>query len=52
VAQALLDFSDCRPGIWPGIEPALYEVHSIGETTADVKEGSRLPGVTIWAKEQ
>jgi hypothetical protein len=48
---ALLDFSDRRPEIWPGIEPGLYEVYSVGETTAEVKEGSRLPGMSVWAVE-
>jgi hypothetical protein len=51
VIGALLDFSDARPKIWPGIEPSLYEVYSVGEREADIKEGSKLPGATIWAKE-
>jgi hypothetical protein len=51
VRAALLDFSDRRPEIWPGIEPSLYEVFSVGETTAEVKEGSKMPGMTVWAKE-
>jgi hypothetical protein len=51
VREALLDFSERRPEIWPGIEPSLYEVYSVGETTADVKEGSKLPGMTVWARE-
>lgn len=51
VRAALLDFSERRPEIWPGIEPSLYEVYSVGETTADIKEGSKMPGMTVWAKE-
>src|SRR5881397_484355 len=31
VREALLDFSDRRPEIWPGIEPSLYKVYSVGE---------------------
>jgi hypothetical protein len=51
VRAALLDFSDRRPEIWPGIEPSLYEVYTIGDTFADVQEGSKMPGARIWAKE-
>ena len=39
------------PEIWPGIEPSLYEVYTIGDTFADVQEGSKMPGAKIWAKE-
>jgi hypothetical protein len=52
VRAALLDFSDRRPEIWPGIEPSLYEVYTIGDTFADVREGSKMPGARIWAKER
>jgi hypothetical protein len=51
VRAALLDFSDRRPQIWPGIEPTLYEVYSVGETSAEIKEGTRMPGMTVWAVE-
>ena len=51
VRAALLDFSDRRPEIWPGIDPSLYEVYTIGDTFADVREGSKMPGTSIWAKE-
>jgi len=51
VREALLDFSDRRPDIWPGLERTLYEVYSVGETSADVKEGSKMPGMTVWARE-
>jgi hypothetical protein len=52
VREALIDFSPRRPDIWPGIERSLYEVYSVGETTAFVKEGSKFPGMTVWAKER
>lgn len=52
VRAALLDFSERRPDIWPGLERSLYEVYSVGETTADVKEGSKMPAMTIWARER
>jgi hypothetical protein len=51
VKAALLDFSERRPEIWPGIEPSLYEVYEVGETSADIQEGSKFPGTKIWAKE-
>jgi hypothetical protein len=52
VREALLDFSDRRPDIWPDLERSLYEVYEVRETSADVKEGSKLPGKAIWAKER
>ena len=51
VLEELLDFSERRPDIWPGIEPSLYEVYSVGQTEADIKEGTKMPVATIWAKE-
>jgi hypothetical protein len=52
VRAAFLDFSERRPEIWPSLEPSLYEVYSVDETSADVKEGSKLPGMTVWARER
>ena len=51
VRAALLDFSDRRPDVWPGIDASLYEVYLVGDTFADVQEGSKMPGMTVWAKE-
>jgi hypothetical protein len=51
VRSALLDFSDRRPEIWPSIEPSLYEVYEVGDTYADIKEGNKVPGGVVWAKE-
>jgi hypothetical protein len=51
VISGLTDFSERRPGIWPGLHPNLYEVRSVGDTWAEVKEGSRLPVMTVWAIE-
>ncbi|BCW34499.1 hypothetical protein StoSoilA2_05550 [Arthrobacter sp. StoSoilA2] len=51
VREALLDFSPRRPEIWPGIYPPMYEVYQVGETFADIREGSKAPGGVIWAKE-
>jgi hypothetical protein len=51
VIGALTDFSERRPEIWPGLHPSLYEVYSLADAWAEVKEGSRLPGMTVWAIE-
>jgi hypothetical protein len=52
VQALLLDFSERRPAIWPGIEPSLYEVYSVGETSAEIKEGTKAPGMRVWARER
>jgi hypothetical protein len=52
VRAALLDFTERRPDIWPGLTRELYEVYSVGETTADLKEGTKMPFGTVWAREQ
>ena len=51
VIGALTDFSERRPEIWPGLHPSLYEVRSLEATSAEVKEGSQMPGMTVWAVE-
>jgi hypothetical protein len=51
VRAALLDFTERRPEIWPGIHRSQYEVYSVGNDSADIKEGSKLLGGTFWAKE-
>ena len=51
---AILDFSERRPALWPGIDPKLYRVHSVGAESADVQEGSRNPFVRggVWVRER
>jgi hypothetical protein len=51
VRAALLDFSERRPEIWPGLTAALYEVYSVVDSTADVKEGTKMPLGSVWARE-
>ena len=51
IHAALIDFTDRRPELWPDLAPEFYEVYEVGEKTADVKEGSSMPGVKIWARE-
>ena len=51
VRAALLDFSPRRPEVWPGIAASEYKVYETGATSADVREGTKSPGMTIWARE-
>ena len=51
VTAALLDFSERRPEIWPGITASMYEVYEVGETSAEIKEGTKMPGGVFWARE-
>ena len=50
VRKALLDFSDRRPEIWPELDPNVFTVHEIGDTWAEVTEGSPKP--KVWARER
>jgi len=50
VKSMLLDFSDGRPDTWPGLGRNQYEVYSIGETSAEIREGNKRPNV--WARER
>jgi hypothetical protein len=51
VRAAAIDFSPDRPARWPTIDREVYKVHGIGETWAEVTEGSRFLG-GIWARER
>ncbi len=48
--DALIDFSDRRPEVWPGLAREFYEVYSVGGTSAEVREGSTKP-IRVWARE-
>lgn len=50
IMGAMLDFSDRRPDIWPGLARKFYEVYEVGETTATIREGSGAP-FNVWARE-
>jgi hypothetical protein len=50
VVEALTDFTPRRPDIWPGLAREFYEVYSVGDGTAEVREGSSKP-MKAWAKE-
>jgi hypothetical protein len=48
---AAIDFSERRPDLWPNISRRFYEVHEVGDTWAEVTEGSDTMG-GIWARER
>ncbi|HZM26914.1 MAG TPA: hypothetical protein VFB89_06130 [Gemmatimonadales bacterium] len=50
VMAAMVDFSERRPEIWPNLTARLYRVHELDARTADVTEGTALPGVDIWER--
>jgi hypothetical protein len=52
VIAALTDFTDRRPDIWPGLSRNWYEVYSVGDTSADVREGTGGKRSSIWARER
>ena len=49
VRAALLDFSEKRPEVWPGLPADQYEVYEIGDTWAEIREGYRW---RIWVRER
>ena len=51
VIAALTDFSDRRPELWPGLNPSWYRVYSVGDTTADVREGTGGKWSPVWNRE-
>jgi hypothetical protein len=52
VVAALTDFTERRVEIWPGISPKYYEVYSVGDTSAEVREGTVAGPMKIWARER
>lgn len=50
IMGAMLDFSDRRPDLWPGLARKYYEVYDVGETSATIREGSGAP-FYVWARE-
>jgi len=50
VIGAMIDFSDRRPEIWPNLSAKIYHAHSVGENTADVTEGTDVPGGGVWER--
>jgi hypothetical protein len=50
VREALTDFSERRPELWPAIDPRIYRVHEVSASSAVVTEGTDVIG-GIWATE-
>lgn len=49
IRAALLDFSERRPELWPGLPADQYEVYEVGATWAEIREGYRG---RIWVRER
>ena len=49
VRSALLEFSEHRPELWPGLPADQYEVYEVGDARAEIREGYRGP---IWWRER
>jgi hypothetical protein len=49
IRAALTDFTDRRPDLWPGLNRTEYRVYEVGETSAEIREGS---GGSVWARER
>ncbi len=47
---AMLDFSERRPDVWPNLSARLYRVHELGDSTADVTEGTAFRGADVWER--
>jgi hypothetical protein len=50
VLKSLTDFSERRPQLWPAIDPKIYRVHEVSDSSALVTEGTDVMG-GIWATE-
>jgi hypothetical protein len=51
VIEALTDFSERRPELWPAIDQKVYRVHEVSGSSAVVTEGTDVMG-GIWATER
>ncbi len=49
ITAALLDFSERRPDVWPGLKREEYKVFEVGDTWAEIREGTSK---SIWARER
>ena len=50
VIQAAHEFSERRAKVFPAVSLRHMTVHSVGETTADVTEGTRLGPFVVWER--
>jgi hypothetical protein len=49
IIKGLLDFTDRRPDVWPGLKREEYKVFEVGDTWAEIREGTSK---SIWARER
>lgn len=50
VLAAARDFSDRRAQLWPDVHLEHFEVHEVGDTSAEVTEGNPEPFGFIWER--
>lgn len=50
VLAAARDFSDRRAQLWPDVHLEHFEVHELGDTSAEVTEGNPEPFGFIWER--
>jgi hypothetical protein len=50
VVNAAHDFSDRRTKVFPAVSMRHMTVHALGDSTADVTEGSRLGPFVVWER--
>ena len=50
VLQAAYDFSERRAEVWPAVSLKYLEVHELGDTSADVTEGTRAGPIVNWER--
>ena len=48
---ALTDFGPRRPELWPNLDAKFYQLHELGDTSAEVTEGTDIFG-GVWARER
>jgi hypothetical protein len=48
---ALTDFGERRPELWPNLDARYYQLHELGDTWAEVTEGTDVLG-GVWARER
>ena len=49
IRAALIDFTERRPTLWPGLNRKEFVVYQVGDTWAVVREGNGGP---VWARER
>jgi len=50
VLEAARDFSELRAEIWPAVSLEHMEVHQLGDTSADVTEGTKARVGVNWER--